>query len=235
MHLKRVIPILLSVFLIIIIMATMSNYISSTPNEDNNTKNAETVLLGSNEFGKVTREGPYGNTSSNIKIAYIVGVHPQESNAHRAIIESITLNQDKLKNCYYIYQVQVKKDSDNYKKGRMNGQLLAREFVVNDVIGRDYKLVIDVHSHRGEYKEPRFIFAPAKGSQAEEIAFSIETRIPWMVYHFPYPQTIPPYVTIPINNKGIPSVIYETYSPEPYTTTRSHADELIKQVDSLIF
>ncbi len=78
-------------------------------------------MLGSNELGNVTREGPYGNTSSNIEIAYIVGVHPLESNAHRVIIESIQNNHHKLKYCYYIYQVEVRKDADNYKKGRMNG------------------------------------------------------------------------------------------------------------------
>ncbi|MDI6644327.1 MAG: hypothetical protein QME14_04645 [Methanobacteriaceae archaeon] len=232
---SRVTSIIFSVFLIIIILAAGSNYISPTQNEEDNTKTPEYVLLGSNELGKVTREGPYGNTSSNIEIAYIMGVHPLESNAHRAIIESIKSNQNKLKYYYYIYQVHVKKDADNYKKGRMNGQLLAREFVVKDIIIKDYKLVIDIHSHRGEYKESRFIFAPVQGGRAEEIAHSIENRIPWMVYHFPYPQTSPPYVTIPINNEGIPTVLYETYSYEAYSTTRYHADDFVSQVDNLIF
>jgi len=232
---SRVMNILFYIFIIIIILAAGSSFISSIPNKENNTKTPETVLLGSNELGNVTLEGPYGNRSSNIEIAYIVGVHPLESNAHRAIIESIQNNYYKLKYCYYLYHVEVRKDADNYKKGRMNGQLLAREFVVNDIINKDFELVIDIHSHRGEYKEQRFIFAPVHGGRAEEIAHSIENRIPWMVYHFPHPQTSPPYVTIPINNKGIPTVIYETYSYEPYSTTRSHADDFVNQVDNLIF
>jgi hypothetical protein len=40
---------------------------------NNSTYNA---LLGNTSYGNVVKVGPFGNKSSNIKIAYIVGVHP---------------------------------------------------------------------------------------------------------------------------------------------------------------
>src|SRR5690606_18355012 len=47
------------------------------------------VTLGSSDYGSVTREGPYGNSSSPTKIAIIAGVHPQEAQAHLAFIKSL--------------------------------------------------------------------------------------------------------------------------------------------------
>lgn len=193
------------------------------------------VVLGSNQLGRVIREGPYGNTSSPIKIAYIVGVHPLESNSHRAILESIKSNENNLKYAYYVYRVLVTQDANDYDQGRMNGQLLAREYVVTDIVNRDYKLAIDVHSNRGNYEELRFIFAPVEGGQAEKIAHSLINKIPWMHYYKPPSQTSPAYVTIPINNGGVPAVIYETYQYESYSITRSHANDFVRQVDNLIF
>ncbi len=79
-----------------------------------------TEVLGSTSYGQVVREGPYGNTSSNVKIAYIVGVHPLESQAHQAMVESITSHNNTLKYRYYIYKVNVTENADNYNIGRMN-------------------------------------------------------------------------------------------------------------------
>lgn len=196
---------------------------------------SKAVLLGSREYGNVKREGPFGDSSSPTKIAYIIGVHPNEHNSHQAILEAIKSNQNNLRYCYYVYQVQVTKDAADYSRGRMNGQLLAQEFVVSDIKKTDFKLAIDIHSHQGAYEEERFIFAPVEGGAAEKIARDIKNKIPWMVYYFPFSQTSPEYVTIPIENAGIPVVIYETYLYEPYSLTRSHADVFVKQVDTLAF
>ena len=48
------------------------------------------IMLGNNSLGYVVKEGPYGNTSSNVKIAYILGVHPREKGAHRLKSYSLT-------------------------------------------------------------------------------------------------------------------------------------------------
>lgn len=191
------------------------------------------ITLGSQNYGRVVKEGPYGNKNSPVKVAYIVGVHPLESKAHRAAIESIKSRDNSLKKCYYIYRVIVTQDADDYDKGRMNGQLLANKFVVPDIKSNGFQLAVDVHSNRGNYEEKRFVFAPIEGSSSESIARRVKDRIPGFVYHFPFSQTSPQYVTIPLINGGIPAIVFETYLYEPYSTTKSYVDKLVLAADNV--
>ena len=204
-----------------------------TPSTPPSPTNYSSDLLGSTDYGYVVKEGPYGNISSNIKIAYIVGVHPQESNAHTAAVESIKIRNSTLKHCYYIYKVNVTKDGDDYTKGRNNGQLLANKYVLPDAVKEKFRLAIDVHSNVGNWAENTFIFAPVKESSSESIGMEISRKINWLTYYVPPNPTSPEYLTIPLINSGIPSVIYETYSKESYQTTRDRTDEFIKTVDEL--
>ena len=61
----------------------------------------------------------------------------------------------------------------------------------------------------------------------------ISRKINWLTYYVPPNPTSPEYLTIPLINSGIPSVIYETYSKESYQTTRDRTDEFVKTVDEL--
>jgi hypothetical protein len=196
-------------------------------------------LLGSTDYGNVVKEGPYGNKNSRVKIAYIVGVHPLESNAHEAILESIKSDNKSLNYCYYIYRINVTKDAGDYDKGRINGQLLANKYVVPDIEKNNFQLVIDVHSNRGKdtsYKENRFLAVPVSDNKSELIASEIINKISWLVYYIP-PKgkgpTSPEYITDPLINSGTPSIVYETYMYEPYETTLEHANEFIMTVDNI--
>ena len=199
----------------------------------------EPQILGSNSKGTVTKSGPYGNPNSTRKIAIIVGVHPLEANSHRAIVESILNNSNSLNSSYYIYSIDVTESTGNYKKGRINGQLLASKYAVPDIRKNHFKLVIDVHSNRGKdtgYKENRFLSVPAKSDKSKSIASKIIAEILWLVYYIPPNEKgpkSPKYVTIPLLNSKIPSIVYETYMYEPYGTTLEHANEFIKTVDSI--
>lgn len=192
-----------------------------------------TGTLGSRIYGKVVKEGPYGNKNSPVKVAYIVGVHPLESSVHKAAAASIKSRDSSLKKCYYIYRVIVTQDADDYDKGRMNGQLLANSFAVPDIKSSGFQLAVDVHSNRGNYEEKRFVFAPVEGSSSESIARSVKDGIPGFVYHSPFSQTSPKYVTIPLINAGIPAIIFETYMYEPYSTTKNYVDKLVLAVDDV--
>ena len=190
-------------------------------------------VLGSNEMGYVVKEGPYGNKNSSVKIAYITGVHPLESESHKAIRESIETKNKSLNYCYYVYKIVVTKDASDYDKCRMNGQLLANKYVVPDIKSQNFNLAVDVHSNRGNYQEKRFIFAPQDEEGSKSIALSIKDEIPWMVYYNPSSQTSPQYVTIPLIKAGIPAVVYETYINDQYAFTKSHADKFVSVVDNL--
>ena len=62
----------------------------------------ESELIGENELGSVHIHGPFGDVESDVKIAYLIGMHPLESKSHRALFEKLTSKGD-LKYCYYIY------------------------------------------------------------------------------------------------------------------------------------
>ena len=42
--------------------------------------------LGKNDLGSVHIHGPFGNPESEVKIAYLIGMHPLESKSHRALL-----------------------------------------------------------------------------------------------------------------------------------------------------
>ena len=120
-------------------------------------------LLGENDLGSVHVHGPFGDAGSEIRIAYLIGMHPLESKSHRALFDELTSRND-LKYCYYIYNINVR-DSDSESEGRDEGQLLAQELVRPDIIDKEYDLFLDIHSNRGshgpgDYQITNFVFAP---------------------------------------------------------------------------
>lgn len=191
-------------------------------------------ILGSTDYGYVVRVGPYGNKSSQVKVAYIIGVHPLEYISHWAILLEMFSHENSLKYCYYIYMIKVTRNASDYDDGRINGQLLAYNFVLPDIMNKNMHLVVDIHSNRGVYKEKRFISIPVNDKISESIAFQIINKVSWLVFYVPPTEKGPtsgPYVTIPLIKSGIPSFVYETYMYEPYETTKKHADDFINAVD----
>lgn len=194
-------------------------------------------LLGSGNLGYVQLLGPYGNTSSKIKIAYIIGMHPLESNSHNALYKTLTTSKN-LKYLYYIYKITVTKDAKDYYLGRMNGQLIAQKYIVPNIKLNKYNLVIDIHSNRdksegGAYEKSNFIFAPLNSSSSKTIAYKLKNQIPGLSYYYPPSQTSPPYCTEPIVKFGIKTLIYETGLSESATTTLNYIKQLIAKVDRL--
>ena len=193
------------------------------------------IIIGENEYGKVIREGPFGDPNSPDRIAYIVGVHPQESQAHEAITKAMMREDKSLRKCYYIYRVNVTKNPEDYEEGRLNGQLLAREYVVPDIERMSIKLVVDVHSNVGHYEERRFLFVPYHSDETRRIANIIDDRIGWLKVYEPPNPTSPEYVTIPLIKRGIPAIVYETCTYETPEQTFKQAMELVLVIDGLSF
>lgn len=219
---------------IFIVALTVSFYLYSPKNgSDVLSSSNNSMILGATDYGNVVKSGPYGNTTSNIRIAYIVGVHPIESRAHEAIIEALKEHEKSLKYCYYIYQVNVTKNADDYSKGRENGQLLARQFVVPDAVNEHFQLAVDVHENVGNWAENTFIFSPVSGGKAPNIGKEISNKLPWLTYYVPPNPTSPEYLTTPLNNQDVPSLIYEIYSKDSNKTIIGYANEFVSTVDGL--
>ncbi|WP_407411175.1 adhesin [Methanobrevibacter sp.] len=198
----------------------------------------DSKLLGENELGSVHIHGPFGDANSDVKIAYLIGMHPLESKSHRALFEKLT-DSDDLNCCYWIYNINVN-DISSETEGRLEGQLLAQEFVKDDIINKDYDLFLDIHSNRGsmgpgEYKITNFVFAPGFDEDSSGYMDEIIDAIDEIVYYAPEFRTSPPYITEPTAKAGIPTLVYECYSYEKFDFTLSLAEKLINVVDSLFY
>ena len=196
----------------------------------------DSILLGENELGTVHLHGPFGK--SDIKIAYLIGMHPMESKAHRGLFETI-LNAKDLNYEYYIYNINVF-NIDNDTEGRMNGQLLAQEFVAPHIINEKYDLFLDIHSNKGlngpgTYEKTNFVFAPNFDDESSLFMNEILEDIPELAYYAPEYRTSPPYITLPVAQSGIPTIVYETYSYEDMDVTYELSRKLVECVDHLEF
>ena len=196
----------------------------------------ESELLGENDLGSVHVHGPFGDVESDVKIAYLIGMHPLESKSHRALFEKLTAKSD-LKCCYYLYNINVL-DKTSESEGRDEGQLLAQEFVRDDIIAKGYDLFLDIHSNRGasgpgEYKITNFVFAPGFDEASSKFMNEIIEGIDEVIYYAPEFRSSPPFITEPTSKAGIPTLVYECYSSEPMDLTLDLAEKLIVIVDSL--
>ncbi|MBO6105937.1 MAG: hypothetical protein J6O99_08565, partial [Methanobrevibacter sp.] len=177
---------------------------------DSSAQGESAKTIGKNSIGTVTVEGPYGNANSSVKVAYILGQHPRESNAHDAIYNSIMNNSDYLNYSYYIYRINVTAESDDFEESRMNGQLLAQDYVVSDVIKNNYSLAIDIHSSNGGYVQDPYIFAPrSNDTVAYDAANNVTDKINYVIYYEPASYSSPQYSTIPIDDGGVPAIVFE--------------------------
>lgn len=198
----------------------------------------EAELIGENELGSVHIHGPFGDADSKIKIAYVIGMHPLESKSHRALFEKLTSKND-LKYCYYIYNINVL-DKNSETEGRLEGQLLAQEFIRDDIINKKYDLFLDIHSNRGskgpgEYKITNFVFAPGFDEKSSKFMNEILDNIDEIIYYAPEFRSSPPYITEPTSKAGIATIVYECYSYEPMVLTLKLAEKLVDVVDNLNF
>ena len=202
----------------------------------NNETGFKRYNLGSNENGTVYLYKSIGNTSSKVRVAYIIGVHVTENAVHKALFDELTRKSGELNYCYDIYKINVTpigKPIDDIN--RMRGQLLGRDYVVPEAIKNNYSLVVDVHSNQGgAYVITNFAFAPAQDNVSKAIATKIINDNPGLKEYFPASQTSPPYVTLPIQKSGTPTVLYETYKYEDYNNvTVPYVDLLIESVDTI--
>jgi hypothetical protein len=232
MKIKRIGVVLITIIVLYILLFSCFN-----SSNNNVSKKLEFINLGSNENGTVELIGPIGNTSSNVKIVYIIGIHPREFFAHKTAYDALFADNGSLKYCYYIYRINVTKNPDVYEAGRMAGQLLGHDYVVPDIIKKNYTMVLDIHSNVGSsgYTTKDFVFAPLNNSRSKKIAEDIVSESKSLIYFYPEPQTSPSFVTIPIINSGIPAIISESYVSEPKEIMVMNIKKLISAVDNLKF
>ena len=192
--------------------------------------------IGSTSYGYVDKV-VYGNQSSNETVILIVGVHPQENGIHHAIVNVLKSKSSSLSKRYVLYYVHVTKNINDYSKSRMNGQLLAQKFVVPDVSKEHPMLVVD--NHENHYKNSgyaycRFLYPISNTAITKTYVSQIISAMPFLRVYYPPNHTSPQYVTIPIANKGIPTLIYETYIYDSTAKKASDANALVNALDNKV-
>lgn len=197
-------------------------------------------LIGKNDLGTVHIHGPFGNADSDIKIAYLIGMHPLESKAHRALFDTIIDKSDGLNYSYYVYNINVLGELDDASEGRMDGQLLAQEFVAPHIINGDYDFFADIHSNKGlrgpgTYEKTNFLFAPGFDEESTRYLEILLSNMDELVYYAPEYRTSPEFITVPVQKSGIPTIVYETYSYEPIELTYELSEKLVMNIDNLVF
>ena len=194
-------------------------------------------LLGKNELGTVHLHSTLGNKESDIKIAYLIGMHPLESKSHRALFEALLSKEDELKFSYYVYNIDVNV-LDEETEGRMDGQLLAQEFVSPHIIENNYDFFAEIHANKGlrgpgKYEKTNFLFAPGFDDLSTMHMNKLLSEIPELEYYAPEYRTSPEYITVPVANSGIPTIVYETFSYEPMEKSYCLAEKIVDAIDNL--
>ena len=234
---------ILIIVLLVVILAISIAIVSIIPHDsqtaiNNTSKNHE--ILANESIGSVEVIRNIGNPSGE-KIAYVIGVHPLENDTHKTLLK-ILPNLTDLNYCYDIYMINVTKDVGYYgdgssddSPGRQNGQNLALKYVYPQIANGSYKLAVDVHSNIGAYPYKTFVFSPVKESLAGQYGHVIANASQNISYYSPDSTTSGPYLTIPLNEKGIPALYFEEYSLAPQSEKDIHMLELIHAIDNLDF
>ena len=209
-----------------------------TADAEIDTSGVNSQLLGQNDLGTVEVLGPFGNPDSDVKIAYSIGMHPWESKVHKALSDTLKYKNRSLNCCYYIYKINVT-NCNTEDEGRMDGQLLAQEFVAPHIINNDYDLFVDVHSNKGTvagtYEKTNFIFAVGQDEKSEVFVKALLNELDELDYYFPQDQSSPPYITLPVEQAGTPTINYETFSYEDINTTYDLINKFTEKIDGLDF
>lgn len=192
-----------------------------------------------------TSDGGYVEVIKNIgnpnskKIAYVVGVHPLENDTHTTFL-NIMPQLDNLNYCYDVYIINVTEDFSKYGKllpddepGRDTGQNLAYKYVYPEIVNGDYELAVDVHAHGGAYPYDTFVFSPVKESKGADYATNVSKNSKNISYYDPEYTTSGPYLTVPLNENGVPAFYFEENSFYPQNLKDAHMLELINGVDNL--
>ncbi len=232
------------IIILLIIIIAISIALISMSHKDNQISFNDTTLdheiIANDSVGSVEVIRNLGNPNGR-KIAYVVGVHPLENETHKTLLKILPTLTDL--NCSYdIYVINVTKDIGYYgdgssddSPGRQNGQNLALKYVYPEIVNGSYDLAVDVHSNVGAYQYKTFVFSPVKESLSGEYAHQIAENSPDINYYAPDSTTSGPFLTIPLNENGVPAFYFEEYSFAPQNEKDSHMLELIQAVDSLDF
>lgn len=220
---SKLIIILLAAIVLIMAATVALNGGTSTPppveenlSENSSDMNSSTVaidssIIGNNSYGTVVKSSGYGNPSSDIHVAFIVGVDAKRS--QNAVVPTIQ-GQNDLKYCYDIYVVDTSKANNNNNSDTQSNmtvnemsESLASEFVVPDIINNNYNFTVDVHSTNDSNS---YVFVPSDDTYtSKKVVESISNNTQVGIYT-PDSHAYTEAISENIIDYEIPSIVYVT-------------------------
>lgn len=234
MNKKKQYQILLVVLLAIVIF-NVAIILTADDNSSGNIYNITEV--GKNSNGTVYKIIA-GNANSKDTVGIILGVHPREHEIHEAVNKTITNitgeNGDQnLTKKYVIYYVKVKDDLTSREETRAAGEGLAHKFIVPNIEKDNPFIVVDVHEIDPIYEYSNFLFSLSNRTpQIDSYIDKISDDVGLVDFNFTE-GTSPEKVTMPIANKGIPTILAETSITADLSQKQDLANKLIKSLDEL--
>ena len=231
---------LILLILIILLFAFAISYLMFNDSNTSSFSKHEVIANNSSQDnGTVEVIKNVGNPNGK-KIAYVVGVHPLENDTHRTFLKLMP-TLDNLNYCYDIYIINVTEDFSKYgnllpddEPGRQTGQDLALKYVYPKIVNGSYEMAVDVHAHGGADGEHNtFVFSPVDGSVGESYGRNVSSGSQNISYYNPNHTTSGPYLTVPLNENGVPAFYFEENSFISKDIKDLHMLELIKGVDNL--
>ena len=236
---KNEFRLILLIFFILIFAFAISYLIFNDSNTSTFSNHEVIANNSAQDNGTVEVIKNVGNPNGK-KIAYVVGVHPLESATHNTFLKLMP-TLDNLNYCYDIYVINVTEDFSRYgsllpddEPGRQTGQDLALKYVYPKIVNGSYEMAVDVHAHGGAYGEHNtFVFSPVDGSVGESYGRNVSSGSQNISYYNPNHTTSGPYLTVPLNENGVPAFYFEENSFISQDIKDLHMLELIRGVDNL--
>lgn len=226
---------ILLIVLVVIVIFNVSILLTSGDLFLSNTY--ETTTVGENANGTVYKIVT-GNPSSNETVGIILGVHPREHEIHEAVnrtlynITSQTGDQNLTKR-YVVYYVQVKDSLTSREDTRAAGEELSHNYIVPNIVKDNPFIVVDVHEIDPIYEYSNFLFSLSNRTpQIDSYIGKLVSGVGIVDYNFTE-GTSPEKVTMPIANKGIPTILIETSITNDLRQKQETANRLIETLEEM--
>ena len=221
--------------LVLVVIVIINESILLTADYSNNVY--DVTVVGENANGTVYKIIA-GDESSNDTVGVILGVHPREHEIHEAVnrtIYNITSEggSQNLTKRYVIYYVQVKDELTSREDTRFAGEELSEKFIVPNMEKDNPFIVVDVHEIDPIYEYSNFLFSLSNrttkiNGYIDEIASGVG------IVDFNFTEgTSPEKVTMPIADKGIPTILVETSITDSLSEKQDTANKLISTLDKI--
>jgi hypothetical protein len=136
------------------------------------------------------------------------------------------------------YDIQVTKSPQDYYLGRKNGEGLAAQYILPDILKNNYDVVLVCHNHEPGYGSGFYLATPKMDAGSVVLAEKIVKILPEFNYYRATSAMEPGTSTLsftgPVANAGYRTLVYEIPDLASNQEAREETDRLLKALLSTI-